>query len=216
MTEQQVFKLVAVLVEHQSAFATLPTEDAQWVIQNAKPAIAVFIEAIKNRPQPFELLLEPVGMVVISMTVEPFVAHYYFVQDTTESKVKVSFLGSNFKSWFLSKIEKPFSGSTLRFGKLRESATDGRIIDKLGGKEKAETALGELWGALEKQPNGEKGDLLVNGCANIFYIRDKNGVLRAVRVRWSDVGWDVDAFSVVDTRRWLVGCQVFFRTPVYA
>ena len=49
MTEQQVPKLVASLVEHQNAFVALPTEDAQWVIQNTVAAIGLFITALKNR-----------------------------------------------------------------------------------------------------------------------------------------------------------------------
>lgn len=57
-TEQQIPVLAARLVEHQSAFSVLSTDDAQWVIQNTKEAITVFGKAIANRtselPEPIE------------------------------------------------------------------------------------------------------------------------------------------------------------------
>ena len=45
---------------------------------------------------------------------------------------------------------------------------------------------------IDRQPNGEKGNLLVNGYWNIFYVQAGDEV-RAVNVRWSD-----------DNRRWYV------------
>ena len=41
---------------------------------------------------------------------------------------------------------------------------------------------------MERQPNGEQGVLLTNRWANIFYVCDANGDLRAV-----DVYWGVDS-----------------------
>jgi len=49
MTEQQIPKLAAVIVEHQSGLATLPTEDAQWAIQHGKETVALLVRAIQNR-----------------------------------------------------------------------------------------------------------------------------------------------------------------------
>jgi len=49
MTEQQISKLAAALVEHQNAFAELSTEDGQWVIQKTKEAIRLFCEAVRKR-----------------------------------------------------------------------------------------------------------------------------------------------------------------------
>lgn len=45
----------------------------------------------------------------------------------------------------------------------------------------------------------------------IFYVNDKNGVLRAVGVSWDDDGWDVSANSVEGPGRWVAGDQVFSR-----
>ncbi|MFA6275071.1 MAG: hypothetical protein WCX70_02925, partial [Candidatus Paceibacterota bacterium] len=59
--------------------------------------------------------------------------------------------------------------------------------------------------------NGENGVLLNNGYANIFYIRDQAGVLRAVRVGWSDGGWYLSAYSALRPNGWRGGRQVFSR-----
>lgn len=57
MTEQQIPKLAAALVEHQSAFMSLSTEDAQFVILNTKNAIGIFSEPL-NRENKREKYLE--------------------------------------------------------------------------------------------------------------------------------------------------------------
>ncbi|MFA5736568.1 MAG: hypothetical protein WCX70_01740 [Candidatus Paceibacterota bacterium] len=164
------------------------------------------------KPAKPELLLKPVGTVVIPATTVPFVDKDYF-------KLKrdggiCSSLGDNFTNWFLSgdgKTEDPESEQMLRYHKLRKSSVDGPIITELGGEAKAETTLAEMFSLMEKQKNGEDGVLLDNGFSNIFYIRDKNGVLRAVLVHWRGGGWDVGADSVGSPVRWRGGFQVFSR-----
>ena len=90
---------------------------------------------------------------------------------------------------------------------------EAAIIPELGGETKVETTLSEMFSLIRKQPDGEEGVLLNNGWANILYIRDQNGVLRAVGVRWGDGGWGVDAGSVEDSGGWDAGHQVFSRKP---
>jgi len=162
-------------------------------------------------PAKLELLLEAVGTVPISTTTSKF------VRDTCRNTaVKISYIGDNFTSWFLSgddKIEDPISEQTLRCHKLRQFSVDGPIIIELGGAEKSETTLPEMFSLMEKQGKGENGVLLNNGYANIFYIRDIAGVLRTVFVVWYDGGWDVDAHSVESPLRWSDGGQVFSRNP---
>ena len=64
-----------------------------------------------------------------------------------------------------------------------------------------------------KQSKGEDGTLLTNGYANIFYVRDAEGELRAVSVNWHAGyrGWRVSAYSVARQGRWLAGLHVFSR-----
>ncbi|MFH0891209.1 MAG: hypothetical protein V1867_00345 [Candidatus Falkowbacteria bacterium] len=201
MTEQQISVLVARLVEHQSAFRSLPTDDAQWVIQNTKQAIAVCVEAIKNRPKPFESILETVGRLMIAPSPNSFVARHNFI---------VTYQSEDFKREFFSKIEEPFGGSELRYGRLREPSKSFQIIDELGGEDKAETTLTELWGALKKQPDGKQSGPLVNGCANIFFIRNSLGVMRAVGAYWNGNSWVYYA-RPLDHGFWVENALVFSR-----
>ena len=169
-------------------------------------------------------LLDFIGTIKVTATKSKFIAKDNFVLDTSDkAEVKISYLGDNFKAWFLAgvgKIEDPISKQILRYGKLRKSATDmprkpgeAAIIPELGGETKVETTLSEMFSLIRKQPDGKEGVLLNNGWANILDIRDQNGVLRAVSVRWGGDGWIVHADSVEDSRGWSAGYQVFSRKP---
>jgi len=162
-----------------------------------------------------ESILEFVSTVSISPTTGPFVAKERFVVNTKRNApVKINYLSDDFISRFLlgeGKTEDPIGEQTLRSHKLRQSSVDGPIITELGGEAKAETTLTEVFSPMEKQKNGEDGVLLNNGYANIFYIRDQNGLLCAVGARWVGVGWYVFACSVEAPGRWFGGCRVFSR-----
>lgn len=170
-------------------------------------------EIIWPKPVPSTTgLLIPVGTVTVAATTTLFVARDRFVLNTKKgAPVKISYLGDNFKSWFLRKEEQPFGGSTLKYGKLSRYSVDGPILKELGGEAEAETTLTEIFSLMEAQKNGEDGALLNNGYANIFYVRDTNGGLRAVYVFWSVGGWRVGADAVSDPREWRGGHQVFSR-----
>lgn len=169
-------------------------------------------------PKPTPSILELVSTIVVNATTGKLVAKEKFVRDTgRKAKVKISYLGDNFTSWFLSgkgKTEDLISEQTLRYHKLRQSSVDGPIIAKLGGAEKSETTLFEMFSLMEKQGKGEDGVLLNNGYANIFYIKDSAGVLRAVSVYWDGDGWHVDASSVELPYRWNSDSRVFSRNSV--
>lgn len=171
------------------------------------------------QPKPTRSILEFVSTVVVPATTFKFVAKEKFVRDTgRNTSVKISYLGNNFAEWFLSgsgKTEDPITEQTLRYHKLRQSSMDGPIIAELGGAEKSETTLSEMFALMEKQGKCEDGVLLTNGYTNIFYIKDLAGILRAVGVDWRGDGWSVGAFSVVKCpRRWDDGRQVFSRNLI--
>ena len=162
-----------------------------------------------------ETLLTFLGTVTIPATTTKFIAREKFVQDTSRTaKVKISFLGSNFTSWFLDKIEDPIGESIMGYYKLIKRSVDAPILKELGGQEKAMTFIATIFALMELQSNGEEGALLTNGYVNIFYVPDSSGVLRAVHVRWHGVDWDVRAHSVANPVRWHVGYQVFSRNPL--
>lgn len=162
-------------------------------------------------------LLKPAGTgtLLILATVEPFITRDRFIVNTgRKAKVKISYIGENFRAWFLEKVEESFGGSTLCSARLRKGSVDGPIIAELGGEQKAETTLAEMFALMERQRNGQGGSLLTNGYANIFYVRDKNCVLRAVSVDWGGGGWDVYADSVADPYKWHDDDLVFSRNSV--
>jgi hypothetical protein len=155
--------------------------------------------------------LIPRGTVAVPPVAEPFMARAHFVRNTNkDASVKISSLGSNFTDWFIDKTENAFSGSKLQYADLDRSSVDGLIITELGGEEQAETTLVEVFALMATQPNGEGGSLLVADFrANIFYVRDATGVLRAVRVAWYGGGWHVYASAVTSPIAWLAGYRVF-------
>ena len=66
--------------------------------------------------------------------------------------------------------------SRVRELRVQQHALQQRRDTRLIG---VETTLAQLYALLERQGRGEDGVLLVNGAANIFYIRDINRVLRS-------------------------------------
>lgn len=154
-------------------------------------------------------ILEFIKTVVVSATPRFVASDHFKVDVSPEAKVKIAFIGDNFKDNFLGTTEEDVLPTKLRIHRLTESSLDAPIIAALGGRH--ETKLAHLHQLLLRQPKGEEGDLLTNGYANIFYIRDATNKLWAVDVGWSDAGWRVSAFSVEDPHGWLDGRQVFSR-----
>jgi hypothetical protein len=191
--------------EWEGAFKKFLRKEPCWAYGEAK-------SVTPTEPKPQPALLIPVGTTTVAATTTLFVARARFVVNTgKKAPVKISYLGDNFKDWFLGKEEQLFEGSTLKYGKLSRSSVDGPILKELGGEAEAETTLTELYALMEAQKNGEQGTLLTNGYANIFYIRDVTGTLRAVYAYWGGGGWRVNAGAVARPRAWFGGPQVFSR-----
>jgi len=138
---------------------------------------------------------------------EKFVARYHCREDG-KTKVKIYYLGENFKKNFLKKIEVDVEKAELRRHILLRSSLDPEIMAELG-EDRRTVKLAHFWAMLEKQANGEQGDLLVNGYANIAYVEDENGIVWAVIAYWnSGRGWRVEADSVGDPDGWYDGYRV--------
>lgn len=148
-------------------------------------------------------LLEEIGTVIVSATIKPFVAH----DKVVIGNAGIVYVGEQFKAQFFGKTEEPIAETTLRVSKLAKSSVDSAILAELGGK--TETMLAQIFALMERQKNGEEGVLLTNGWANIFYVRDLNGELRAVGIHWCEGGWGVSAGSVTFPSRWDDGHRVF-------
>jgi len=198
---------------------TVDKIQAIWNMVGGEEMVDALIQGRAKLEVKLVQILNWIGTTTISATTEKFVAKDKFRKDSKE--VKFYGIWNNFTEWFLSgngKIEEPIDEKELRYGKLIKSSVDGPIVEELGGEAKAETTLTELHdllkkqaNGLKKQANGEEGDLLTNGYANIFYVKDTSGVLRAVRVIWRGVGWRVRADSVEYPHDWFVGFRVFSR-----
>lgn len=157
-------------------------------------------------------LLEPVTNVSLS-AVPTFSATEHFLADgKAPSGVKL-YLGDNFSQAFLSgggKVETDVPEVSLRIHKLRMNSLDAPIIAELGGEQVVEVALAHVWKMIEVQGQGQQGYLHTNGYANIFYVRDIQGTLWAVRC-WNSANdtWHVQAYPVTGPGIWFADGQVF-------
>ena len=191
---------------------TVDKIQAIWNMVGGEEMVDALIQGRAKLEVKLVQILNWIGTTTISATTEKFVAKDKFRKDSKE--VKFYGIWNNFTEWFLSgngKIEEPIDEKELRYGKLIKYSLDGPIVEELGGEAKAETTLTELHDLLKKQANGEEGDLLTNGYANIFYVKDTSGVRRAVVVDWYGDGWRVFAHSVEYSGDWDAGDRVFSR-----
>lgn len=216
-TKQQISVIAARLVEFQEGFKNLSTEDAQWLIMNAKKAVCLFVQAISDhRRAEYEkypnLLTDDVIFFSVGTSSHDFVVKDKFKADVSDSaKVKISFIGADFHKKFFAKTEKPFPGSNLVGRKLKRSSKDCLILEALGGEAKAETSITEIYSMILAQANGASGALFNDGRLNIFYVRDTTDVLRAVYLSWSVGGWDIRLSSVGSSGGWGSGMLIFSR-----
>ena len=207
MSEQQVpqvSKLMGELVAHQSEFNALRKADRQFWIEKPKTAIEIMVAALRNRPkEPASERTYKVLRPVTPKTVEPrpFKADDTFFSKT--SGLKMAPHGDNFIKWFTGKVEDDVPDGDLRVFALTQAAYDRDIIADLGGEEKAEITLAELWRFMRQHENGAPGWFLC-------YIRDREGVLRTVYVCWFGDGWNANA-DALDGDRWYGGDQVLSR-----
>jgi hypothetical protein len=140
--------------------------------------------------QAVQKLLTQVGDPI---TISPSTGNFITAEKLTinvgeSSELKISYVGDNLESWFLGKVEEPFSGSQLKIQKLSQDSVDQPIFDELGSEEKAETTLYEMFEFLKTAERK----------CYIFYIKDASGRLRAVTTYWFDDGWVLRADEIHD------------------
>lgn len=179
-------------------------------------------------PQPPSSVAPGESLLVFTDTLRiPPAKTHFVVKDTivvnakkknlSRDVVRVRYICGDFEKYFLKMTEPRFEGSVLARYTLSRWSKDYWIIREAGGIEHAATTLTEVVALMKLQPMGERGRLLTNGKANIFYVRDLNGVLRMVLVIWwaeaDSIGWNLcsDAGSGLEGGLWNAGSQVFFR-----
>jgi hypothetical protein len=133
-----------------------------------------------------------------------------FVSDKASLKeANIGWTNSDFDKFFLGKVEESIKDATIVIHVLQKGSLDAPIRKELG-EQREETTLTHFFDLLKKQSNGQEGHLLVNGYANIAYIRDKAGKLWAVDAYWysDDRYWSVRASSVECPHEWDAGRRV--------
>ncbi len=204
MSEQQkqISKLAGALTEHQHHFGAMSTEDRQWAIQNTAAAIGLFADAVMNRAEvEIKKLLKFIRAVSLP-AIPKFVAAEKFREGETIDGIRVAWLGSNFRTNFLKKVEKPVPALETREHELAIRSRDPAIITELGGENQVETTLGQFWEFLKSADQT---------LVHVRHIRDVNGVLWAVRGRWDGVGLSVEARSLDSPRDWDAGRRFLSR-----
>jgi len=122
----------------------------------------------------------------------------------------------NFRNWILSQ-EFGYVGrkGALEKHDLPRAMTDEEILKEFNVRPYASIAdaLSEIYDLVSVQPNGQGGDLLTNGHANLFYVRLKNGDAVVLYVRWRSGAreWCLRASRTVENG-WSAGDRVFSRS----
>lgn len=162
------------------------------------------------------VLLQFVTTISVAASKKFVTADHFTINMNDDAVIKISHIGDNFKKWFLDKVEEERDTTTLSSYKITKNCLDKPIIEnELGGEDKAETTLSEIYYLLKLQPQGETGTLLTDGYWNIFYVKDNSGELQAVGVYWDTayLGWEVGAREITSPG-WGSGVQVFSRNSV--
>lgn len=134
-------------------------------------------------------------------------------KERESAELVIGWVGDNATRLVKGKVEPDVAEATLRVHTLKKPSLDGPIIAELGGEEVVATTWGQIREMMRRQGRGQEGILLTNGCANIFYILDPDGVLWAADCGWGSnyADWDVEARPITYPSRWDGGYQVVSR-----
>ncbi|HRY62722.1 MAG TPA: hypothetical protein P5056_03055 [Candidatus Paceibacterota bacterium] len=157
-------------------------------------------------PQAPSVFLPALSVPTVPELIEPFVTKDHF------NSVEGIWTGSDFNKEFRGMSVAPRKGYELTVRTLSMPANDGEILKELGDPDglKAEIDLYTLHQLIVMQKSGRRG-LLTTDYANIFYLRNNEGQLRAVSVSRDDGEWSVSVYSVSSPVRWSGGRRVFSR-----
>ena len=178
----------------------------------AGPEGAMWLEAFKRflkKERCWGDLLQLVTTVSVS-------AHYRFVMKDHLQSANIGWTGDSFKGLFLKKGEENVPARKINVNRLKTSSRDPEIMAEIG-PEKRMTFLAHFTEMIEKQSNGQPGDLKTDGSANVAYIPDDEGNLWAVNANWNSNYryWNVEANSVENPNEWNAGNQFFSKISLF-
>lgn len=134
--------------------------------------------------------------------VDKFIAAEKFREGETVAGIKVAWLGENFKTNFLTKVEKSVPALEMREHGLVTPSRDPAIITEFGGEEQVESFLAHFWEFLKTADRNLR---------HVRHIRDVNGVLWAVRGFWLSDGLSVEASPLDGPSDWDAGRRFLSR-----
>ena len=172
--------------------------------------VCALLQQVKDGETGTAKRLHPAGEILLPAFTDPFDPNEFF--QTREGL----WTWDRFRDRILS-LAKPTDSleeATFLAFDLTEDANDAEIRKDLPENHvfgDASVFCARLAQMIERQPEGKEGNLLTNGCANIFYVRVKDGEPSAVDVYWRSGGreWDVYCHSLRGDR-WIRGDRVFF------
>jgi len=157
-----------------------------------------------------ELAVKVVGL-LRQLTTVSVVGTEKFVATEHLAQANIGWMSENFREFFSGTVEEGVKNATIAVHNLARASLDAPIMAGLG--DRVEIHLCQFFALIAKQSKGEAGPLLVNGYANIAYIKGNDGNFWAVDARWDSVYgcWRVDAGSVGDPCEWSAGSRVLSR-----
>jgi len=137
-------------------------------------------------------------------------------------KKNIRYLGPDFEKWFLVgqakfKVGASDQNRVLLSGALRFGVKAPAILARLGGEVRAESLFSDVLWLLWLEKINQTKYLANNGFANLFFIRDRAGMLRVVNLyqRYCG-GWAISAETLCSLRRWDGSDLVFYPFPTPA
>ena len=145
----------------------------------------------------------------------------FVIKDTlteTFNNVKIAWTNLGYEHLgkrFFGKVEEPSEETTFQSNRLLIKSFDDLIIPKLGGESGVESRFSQISYLLNQQPNGVAGILTITDDAdlNVFYVRDKNGVLCSMSVALNEAGWFVVIYSIKAPEKWYAGVTFISHFP---
>lgn len=221
-TEQQLRKLVACLVEHQLEFGGLTNQEAQFVIQNPKAAIARIVEALGGAPMKipndFDLRYSTDKFLTLRDTIAGSPVELFGIENAPQNHKSpwrrcVQF-GRSFAEEFIKKEEADVDAVEVELYSLMRPLDLRGLV--LGGSDlRWEVSLCHYLEVLATYGVSRDATWMrEEGVHIVAHICNGVGRLDAVYAKWSPVThfpWIVDAGSSLDPRKWDKGTIVLAR-----
>lgn len=168
------------------------------------------IDLLTQTQEKINVLSDIVCTAFIEPDIEPFIARDHFIiGDKPSGELKIAFLSQDFRNLFVPKVEGPFMGKNLCGYKIVSNAIVASKLSNFNNPQSIVITLREAFIMLRRQWDGGEGDLLVDGRANIFYIRDINSEVRPVFAFWTVQGWVFYTIAIIYPIAWYVGHRIF-------